>query len=67
MKDKDKRVKHVRRPKKTPAQKRRRQAVQRRRLIALGVSEEVVAKMQPQDVRTMLHHPAKIQADPVES
>jgi hypothetical protein len=57
---KDKLVKHVRRPKKSPAEKRRRQAVQKKRLVGLGVPAEKVAKMQPGVVRTMLRHPAKI-------
>lgn len=56
------RVKHVRRPKKAPAEKARRQKVQKRRLVALGVAEETVAKMQPKAVRTMLRHPAKVAA-----
>lgn len=59
---KDKRVKHVRRPKKSPAEKRRRQAVQKKRLIGLGVPAEKVAKMQSDVVRTMLRHPARIKA-----
>ena len=55
-------VKHRRRPKKTPAEKARRQAVQKRRLVALGVSEDVVAVMPSAKVRTMLRHPAKLVA-----
>ncbi len=58
----DKRVKHVRRPKKAPAEKIRRQAVQKRRLVSLGVPGDTVANMQPKAVRTMLRHPAKIVA-----
>jgi len=56
------RVKHVRRPKKSPAEKRRRQAVQKKRLVGLGVPAADVAKMQPDVVRTMLRRPAKIKA-----
>lgn len=53
-------VKPRRRPKKTPVEKARRQAVQKRRLAALGVAEDVVSTMPPDKVRTMLRHPAKV-------
>lgn len=53
--------KPVTRPKKSPADVRRRHIDQARRLVGLGVAEEVVAKMQPQDVREMLKRPAAIQ------
>lgn len=46
--------------KKNPGDRRRRQKVQRRRLVALGVSEDAVAKMNPKQVRTLLKRPAKI-------
>jgi len=62
MSDHDHRLKHGRRPKKAPADKIRRQAVQKRRLVSLGVAEAVVAKMQPVAVRTMLHRPKRIVA-----
>ncbi len=51
---------HLTRPRKGGAAKRRRQNDQKKRLIALGVSEEVVVKMSPRDVLTMLKYPAKI-------
>ena len=51
---------HLPRPRKGGAAKRRRQNDQKKRLIALGVSEEEVVKMSPRDVLTMLKYPAKI-------
>ena len=46
--------------KKNAGDKRRRQKVQRRRLIALGMAEDAVAKLNPKAVRTLLKRPAKI-------
>jgi hypothetical protein len=46
--------------KKNAGDRRRRQKVHRRRLVALGMSEEAVAKMNPKEVRTLLKRPAKI-------
>ena len=51
---------HLTRPRKGGAAKRRRQNDQKKRLIALGVSEEKVIKMSPREVLTMLTYPAKI-------
>ncbi len=51
---------NVTRPRKGGAAKRRRQADHRKRLIALGVDEAAVAKMNARDVRTMLKYPAKV-------
>ncbi len=51
---------HLTRPRKGGAAKRRRQAEHRKRLVALGVDEAVVARMNPREVRTMLKYPAKI-------
>jgi hypothetical protein len=48
------------RPVKKAGDRRRRQKVQRKRLIALGVSEEKVRVMDPSDVRQMLKRPAKL-------
>ena len=48
------------RPRKAGAAKRRRQADHRKRLIALGVDEAVVAQMNQREVRTMLKYPAKV-------
>lgn len=50
------------RPKKTPAERRRRERVQRRRLAALGVPEETVARLDALTVRRLLRHPAKLKA-----
>lgn len=51
---------HLTRPRKGGAAKRRRQADHRKRLVALGVESDVVAKMNPREVRTMLKYPAKV-------
>ncbi len=48
------------RPIKGEAAKRRRVKVQRARLVALGVDEAVVAKMESKTVREMLKRPAKV-------
>lgn len=48
------------RPKKSEADKRARQKVHRKRLVNLGLAEDKVAKMTPQQMRTLLRHPAKI-------
>tara|TARA_R110002096_G_scaffold316010_18_gene510448 strand:- start:1167 stop:1379 length:213 start_codon:yes stop_codon:yes gene_type:complete len=55
--------KNMTRPTKGGGKKRRRQNLHRKRLIALGVSEEVVNKMNPRDVRTKLKYPAKVAAE----
>ncbi len=47
-------------PKKSPAERRRREKVQRRRLIRLGMPAEVVEKLDPVTVRTLLRHPARL-------
>lgn len=51
------------RPKKSGAAKRRRQADQRKRLVALGMDEKVVAALSARDVLTLLQRPAKVAAD----
>jgi len=48
------------RPVKGTSDKKRREKVQRIRLIKLGVSEDKVKKMNPLEVRLMLKRPAKI-------
>ena len=48
------------RPRKAGAAKNRRRLEQKRRLIALGVEEETVNKMNSRDILTMLKYPAKI-------
>ena len=53
------RVKHVRRPKKSPAERARRQKEQKKRLVALGVSQETADKLQPLEIRTLLKRPLR--------
>lgn len=48
------------RPTKSNSARRKRQADHRKRLIALGMDEAVVALMNPNDVRTKLKYPAKV-------
>ena len=48
------------RPRKSGAAKTRRRLEQRRRLVALGVDEEKVAKMNSRDILTLLKHPKKV-------
>lgn len=51
------------RPRKTGTEKRRRCLVQRRRLVALGLSEEAVAKMPVDVLRAKLREPQKVVAE----
>ena len=44
---------------KKPREIRRREKVQRKRLIALGVPEDVVLKLNSKEVRTLLKRPEK--------
>ena len=53
------RVKHVRRPKKSTAERARRQKVQKKRLVALGISQETADKLQPIEIRTLLKRPLR--------
>ena len=53
------RVKHVRRPKKSSAERARRQKVQKKRLVALGVSQETADKLQPLEIRNLLKRPLR--------
>ena len=53
------RIKHVRRPKKTPAERARRQKAQKKRLVALGVSQEAADRLQPLEIRTLLKRPLR--------
>ncbi|MGB6220643.1 hypothetical protein [Haloferula sp.] len=48
------------RPTKSGGARRKRHNDQKKRLIALGMDEAVVALMNPKDVRTKLKHPAKV-------
>ncbi|MBU1692533.1 MAG: hypothetical protein KKC51_01070 [Verrucomicrobia bacterium] len=54
------RDKNLNRPKKKPAARRRREKVQRKRLIALGLPEDRVNKLDPSAVRKLLVRPARI-------
>jgi len=54
--------KPVTRPKKKPAERARRVKVQQKRLVALGMDEGEVAKMNPKKIRTLLKRPARVQA-----
>ena len=53
------RVKHVRRPKKSPAERARRQKAQKKRLVVLGVSQETADKLQPIEIRNLLKRPLR--------
>ncbi len=50
------------RPTKAAAPRKRRHKVQRDRLVALGVDEAVVAKMDVKTIRGMLRKPNKVKA-----
>ena len=54
------RVKHVRRPKKSTAERARRLKAQKKRLVALGISQETADKLQPLEIRTLLLRPKKV-------
>ncbi|MBO7224057.1 MAG: hypothetical protein IJ444_00155 [Kiritimatiellae bacterium] len=56
-------LKHVRRPKKTPAERARRQKAQKKRLVALGVPQEVADKMSPLEIRNKLTRPARVKRE----
>ena len=51
------------RPRKGGAAKRRRQADQKKRLVAFGMDAAVVEKMSPRDVLTKLKYPKKLEAE----
>ena len=51
---------HLTRPRKSGAAKTRRRLEQRRRLVALGMDEKVVAQMNSREILTKLQRPAKI-------
>ncbi len=53
------RNKHLRRKRKGAADKLRRQKLQKKRVIALGVPEEKAAKMNAKEIRTLLRKPKK--------
>lgn len=51
---------HMTRPRKAAGPKRRRQLEQKRRLIALGVSEADADKLNPKEIRDKLKRPMKV-------
>ena len=53
-------VKHRCRPVKSRIERDRRHKVQRRRLVSLGMAPEAVEKLQPDAVRALLRHPARV-------
>ena len=50
------------RPIKSAGPKARRQRLHKTRLVALGMDEKIVAKMDVKSVRTLLKHPKKVVA-----
>ncbi len=56
----EERNKNRTRPSKSNSARNKRQADHRKRLIALGVDEAIVAKMTPKEVRDKLKYPAKV-------
>jgi len=50
------------RPTKSAGARARREKVQRRRLVALGMDEATVAALNSSEVRTLLKHPKKVTA-----
>jgi hypothetical protein len=52
------------RPVKKASDQRRRRKVQFRRLVALGVPEDKVRKLNPRQIRELLKRPAKIARQP---
>ena len=48
------------RPIKSQGEKRRRYKVQRARLVKLGMDETVAAKLQPNELRTLVQQPTKV-------
>jgi|GEM_PF-3431692 len=58
-----KNVKHMRRPKKTTTERARRQKVQKLRLVALGVPQEIADKMSPLEIRNKVVRPAVVKRE----
>lgn len=56
------RNKHRRRRHKSPVERERRYATQRRRLVALGMTEDQARKLNPPELRALLRHPKKTAA-----
>ncbi len=57
------RVKHMRRPKKTPAERARRRKMQKLRLVALGVPLAVADTLSPLEIRNQVVRPARVKRD----
>lgn len=53
------RNKHLNRPRKSEAERRRRNKLHRKRLVALGVPEAKVVTLNTMEMRAMLRRPAK--------
>ena len=60
MGDMYRRKKHYRRKRKTGTDKRRRVATHKKRLVALGVSEEKVSRLNTAQIRKLLRKPKKL-------
>jgi hypothetical protein len=56
------RNKNLRRKRKSGSDRTRRERVQRRRLLALGMPETEVGKLDTKEIRTLLRHPKKVEA-----
>ena len=54
------RNKNRNRPTKSNSARNKRQSDHRKRLVALGMDEAIVASMNPKEVRDKLKHPAKV-------
>ncbi len=57
------RVKHMRRPKKTQAERARRRKMQKLRLVALGVPLAVADTLSPLEIRNQVVRPARVKRD----
>ena len=62
MSDHEHRTKHLRRPIKSPAEKARRMKEQKKRVVALGMTEAEVANLNADVLRTLLHRPMQVVA-----
>jgi hypothetical protein len=52
----------VTRPKKSPLERKRREASQRKRLVELGLDAEEVRKMDSKTIRALIQKPEKVKA-----
>ncbi|MDD2237354.1 MAG: hypothetical protein PHP44_10080 [Kiritimatiellae bacterium] len=59
---KEHRNKNLRRPTKSNVDRKRREKTQRNRLVALGMDEASVLKLNTKEVRTLLRRPLKVKA-----